>query len=303
MLSEKDWLIAKQLISTADQGCELKHPGSLILLLNGLLSCRDIYAYALAQPKGSTGGANAYLQGVNAVQESHGKISIKPIHVSDQELAMQLRESGGNAFPQLIEKSKQRGSICKVRLCGDTVYAYVVIQREMRKTTHSLQLLLKFSPVSELCYQKALLLETLLPSVSARLHEYILPRQPASLLTNREHEILNMIAVGNKAYRVACDLKITERTVNFHLGRIYRKLGARNRQQAIHTALREGIIDQAVNGIRSLHAEEISDIGGGFRQRIRWTPTTTPRNPKMVIDTKIPAWMCARSQNKVGWQN
>lgn len=275
MLSEKDWLIAKQLISIANQGDDPKNPDSLILLLNKLLSCCHIHAYTLSHQDDTRG--TTCPKGIKAIQESPGKVSVKPIPLSTLGVAKQLQEGGKNAFPQLLEESKQSGTACKVRSSGNTVYAFVVLQHKTTKMAPPLQLLLKFSPVADLCFQKACLLETLLPPVSNCLHEHFFPWRSDNPLTNRERQVLKMVAGGNKAYQVACSLNISERTVNFHLGRVYRKLGARNRQQAICAALRTGVITSSAEGMRSLHREEVDGVGGGFGQHIRWPHTMLPR--------------------------
>lgn len=289
MLSEKDWLIAKKLISISNQGDDPKNPDSLILLLNKLLSCYHIHAYTLIH-QDDTRGATC-TKGIKAIQESPGKVTVKPIPLSTSGVAKQLQESGKNAFPQLLEESKQSGAACKVRSSGNTVYAYVMLQHEMSKAASPLQLLLKFSPVAELCYQRVLLLETLLPPVSVCLHEYFFSGHPNNPLTDRERQVLGMIASGNRAYQVACALNISERTVNFHLGRIYRKLGARNRQQAIYAAQRTGALTISGRGVRSLREEEIFDIGGGFGQHTRYPHTIFPRVGASFVGWQTLAYM------------
>lgn len=288
MLSRKDWLIAKQMIFIASQATKPKKQEALIVLLIRLLSCRGFNAYILGHAEDPSCGVGE-LRAVKVKQEPNGKITVEPIQASNQSLEKQLQKHGGNAFPQLLEESKQGGAACAVRSRGNTVYAYAIVQCEAPKSAPPKQLLLTFSTVAELCCQRALLFETMLPTVSAHLHDYVFPSQPEIILTHREHQILNMIAVGYTAYRVACELDISERTVNFHLGKIYRKLGARNRQQAIHAALCEGVITRSGNGIRSLYEEEVFNIGGG--QRIYHPTTTVQRVGVVVFDRVSPARM------------
>lgn len=51
-------------------------------------------------------------------------------------------------------------------------------------------------------------------------------------LTDRELEILRLVAEGYTNGRIAADLWVTEQTVKFHLSNTYRKLGVANRTQA-----------------------------------------------------------------------
>jgi DNA-binding NarL/FixJ family response regulator len=64
----------------------------------------------------------------------------------------------------------------------------------------------------------------------------------ASGLTPREIEVLRLVSLGEGNDAIARALRITERTVKFHLQNAYRKLGARNRTEAAALARREGVI-------------------------------------------------------------
>jgi DNA-binding NarL/FixJ family response regulator len=61
-------------------------------------------------------------------------------------------------------------------------------------------------------------------------------RERETGLTNRELEILRLVAGGESNGRIARQLWVTEQTVKFHLSNIYRKLGVANRTQASHYA-------------------------------------------------------------------
>jgi len=72
------------------------------------------------------------------------------------------------------------------------------------------------------------------------LHERIsqerLPAEPTALaatLTQRERECLTLAARGLTSADISAKVGIVERTVNFHIGNIVRKLGALNRGEAI----------------------------------------------------------------------
>lgn len=72
------------------------------------------------------------------------------------------------------------------------------------------------------------------------LHERLcrarLPAEPSALaaaLTQRECECLTLAARGLTSTDIAAKVGIAERTVNFHIGNIVRKLGALNRGEAI----------------------------------------------------------------------
>ena len=61
-------------------------------------------------------------------------------------------------------------------------------------------------------------------------------------LTPREIEVLALAAEGLSNSEIGRNLFVTEQTVKFHLGNIYRKLGVGNRTEAAHIATRRGLI-------------------------------------------------------------
>jgi DNA-binding NarL/FixJ family response regulator len=68
------------------------------------------------------------------------------------------------------------------------------------------------------------------------------PATEPSPLTRREEEILQLIADGYSTSEVASRLFISGKTVKNHLASIYAKLDARDRTQAVLSAVRIGII-------------------------------------------------------------
>src|SRR5262245_1900437 len=57
-----------------------------------------------------------------------------------------------------------------------------------------------------------------------------------SLLTPREHEVLDCIAAGLTNKAIAQRLRISLHTVKFHIESVFRKLGARTRTEAVANA-------------------------------------------------------------------
>jgi DNA-binding NarL/FixJ family response regulator len=62
-------------------------------------------------------------------------------------------------------------------------------------------------------------------------------------LTDRELEILRLVAEGYTNGRIARQLWVTEQTVKFHLSNTYRKLGVANRTEASRYAHVHGLLD------------------------------------------------------------
>jgi len=68
------------------------------------------------------------------------------------------------------------------------------------------------------------------------------PQAPSSPLTRQERRLLRALAAGRSPAEVAVELGITKRTVRNHLYNVNRKLGTRNRLQAVKYAERSGLI-------------------------------------------------------------
>lgn len=62
-------------------------------------------------------------------------------------------------------------------------------------------------------------------------------------LTERELDVLRLVATGSTNSEIAATLEISERTVGNHIGSILRKLHLANRTQATLYALRRGLVD------------------------------------------------------------
>ena len=86
------------------------------------------------------------------------------------------------------------------------------------------------------------------PAVVARLMEEVARDgdrpDAAALLTDREREVLALIARCHANKLIALDLGVSEKTVKTHVSNILAKLGVHDRTQAALYAVREGIVGQ-----------------------------------------------------------
>jgi DNA-binding NarL/FixJ family response regulator len=81
------------------------------------------------------------------------------------------------------------------------------------------------------------------PRVASKvLAEVNAPRRTGSTLSEREREVLRLVADGLPTKQIAASLAISERTVKFHVNSIFHKLGADNRAQAVALAAQRGLL-------------------------------------------------------------
>jgi DNA-binding NarL/FixJ family response regulator len=90
----------------------------------------------------------------------------------------------------------------------------------------------------------------LAPAITRRLIERYVSRPPARhpppevrLLTSREREVLGLIARGRSNAEIALELFLAEATVKTHVTRVLRKLGLRDRVQAVVLAYETGLVE------------------------------------------------------------
>ena len=86
--------------------------------------------------------------------------------------------------------------------------------------------------------------------VCAGLAQAVLRRasSESTRLTDREHEVLLLLADGLGAAAIGQRLYLSESTAKSHIARIYQKLGAANRAQALVTAMRIGLLSAVQPG-------------------------------------------------------
>ena len=134
------------------------------------------------------------------------------------EVCRQLRDEFGEALPILF-------------VSGDRVEA---IDRTAGLLVGADDYLVKpFDPDEFLARVRRLVSRAAAPETNGHAHE----------LTNREHEVLRLLADGLGPVEIARRLVITRKTVGHHVEHIYRKLGVQSRAQAVAAAYRRNLVD------------------------------------------------------------
>lgn len=78
--------------------------------------------------------------------------------------------------------------------------------------------------------------------VDPRVASRLVALSAAPRLSEREREVLRLVAAGRSNKEIAGELHIAERTVKFHVTAIFNKLGAENRAQAVAIAAEKGLV-------------------------------------------------------------
>lgn len=136
--------------------------------------------------------------------------------VSGYEVCHELRETFGDVFPILLVSGERIESLDRATglMVGADDY-----------------LVKPFSPDEFLARVRRLLR-------GAR----IVPDADSFGLTQREREVIDLLADGLGSAQVAARLGISEKTANTHIGHLYAKLSARNRAHAVAIAYRHGLV-------------------------------------------------------------
>ncbi|MET9685420.1 response regulator transcription factor [Streptomyces coeruleorubidus] len=66
---------------------------------------------------------------------------------------------------------------------------------------------------------------------------------PGAALSDREIEVVRLLALGHSNRSIAASLHLTEATIKTHLVRVYRKLGTENRASTVSEAVRRGLLE------------------------------------------------------------
>ncbi len=78
-------------------------------------------------------------------------------------------------------------------------------------------------------------------------------------LTRREREVLQLVAAGKGNQQIACELKVQEKTVEYHVTNILGKLGVRSRAEAI-VWMKDSGLERDTRAIRGIPSTRTRDF-------------------------------------------
>ena len=101
---------------------------------------------------------------------------------------------------------------------------------------------LKSAPISEVIATLERALVTPLSFTATGLHRALKAKERLPILSTRELEVLNILAIGKSTKEIAKQLYLSEPTIKTHLASIYRKLEVDNRTQAVEFARKHALL-------------------------------------------------------------
>jgi DNA-binding NarL/FixJ family response regulator len=155
-------------------------------------------------------------------------------------ILMDLRMPGMDGVTAITELSRRKIAARVLVLTTYDTDSYVLPAIEAGATGY----LLKDAPRAELLRAVRAAADghaVLAPSVATRLISRVRAPEP-ELLSQREFEVLELVAAGTTSREAAARLFISEATVKTHLLHIYAKLGVSDRAAAVAEAFNRGLL-------------------------------------------------------------
>jgi DNA-binding NarL/FixJ family response regulator len=153
---------------------------------------------------------------------------------------IQMPKKGGIEATRQIKQQVSATQVVMLSTFDQDDYIYRSIQAGARGYV------LKDSGLDELLdvIHAAIRGKTLLsPNISTRLAKYLANLPGGRELTQREREVLRLMAKGLRNKEIARQLRITEYTAKNHVSHIMTKLGVDSRTEAVSRALTEKLIE------------------------------------------------------------
>jgi DNA-binding NarL/FixJ family response regulator len=95
-------------------------------------------------------------------------------------------------------------------------------------------------------------------------------------LTDREMEILRLLASGASQARISLELRISSKTVGTHIQRVLTKLGVHSRTEAVAFAFRHGWVPSAGAQETERREDAVRDVHRARRQRLEPSGAVPP---------------------------
>lgn len=185
----------------------------------------------------------------NTVKEAYSIIQQQPIALALVDLGLpdgsgisiieKIREQDAQALILVVSAWSTQDSLFSAIQAGAT--GYVLKERDDVEVALAIRSILRGGAPIDPFVAREILKQISIPAISLTV-EQNRPAADQEMLTQREQEILSLVAQGLSNREIAEQLCVSRYTVESHIKHIYRKLSVSKRTKAVSTARHLGIL-------------------------------------------------------------
>ena len=154
-----------------------------------------------------------------------------------------MQQSGLQSWQETFRQMRPSSQLLDIKYSFglESGYSYAIAGRQPQGMT---MVSLASRTVAEV-ERWQLILDHLMPhfqAVLGRILQISGTGQPPPELTKREIEVLDWLKEGKTSWEISVILDVSERTINYHVGNVKKKLNVVNRQGAVAQAMHLGIV-------------------------------------------------------------
>ncbi|MCJ0927681.1 response regulator transcription factor [Acinetobacter lwoffii] len=185
----------------------------------------------------------------NTVKEAYSIVQQQPIALALVDLGLpdgsgisiieKIREQDAQALILVVSAWSTQDSLFRAIQAGAT--GYVLKERDNVEVALAIRSILRGGAPIDPFVAREILKQISIPTISGTV-EQNRPAADQETLTQREQEILSLVAQGLSNREIAEQLCVSRYTVESHIKHIYRKLSVSKRTKAVSTARHLGIL-------------------------------------------------------------
>ena len=185
----------------------------------------------------------------NTVKEAYAVLQQQPIALALVDLGLpdgsgisiieKIREQDAQALSLVVSAWSTQDSLFRAIQAGAT--GYVLKERDDVEVALAIRSILRGGAPIDPFVAREILKQISIPTISGTV-EQNRPAADQETLTQREREILSLVAQGLSNREIAEQLCVSRYTVESHIKHIYRKLSVSKRTKAVSTARHLGIL-------------------------------------------------------------
>lgn len=158
-------------------------------------------------------------------------------------LDINMPDMDGIETLKLLNKKKNRPKVLMLTVHNEIEYIIKVVEMGVDgyilKDSGSKELI---RAIRSVCRGERFIQPSMIPLLNSKLIAKDIDKEKLELLSNRELEVLKLVAAGHFNKEIGRILSISERTVKNHLSNVFRKIDCTDRTQAAVFCIRNGVV-------------------------------------------------------------